>query len=88
MICRYVQGMSYLAAMLLLSLDTYQAFVALANLLHGYPPPFFFNIYTFVFILITSSTGTAIFVLFCACRSLRWTCARSGCSKLKWNAVN
>jgi hypothetical protein len=34
--CRYVQGMSYLAAMLLLSLDTYQAFVALANLLHRF----------------------------------------------------
>ncbi|KAJ1490519.1 rab-GTPase-TBC domain-containing protein [Baffinella frigidus] len=32
----YVQGMSYLAAMLLLSMDTFQAFVALANLLHSH----------------------------------------------------
>ncbi|EKX49897.1 hypothetical protein GUITHDRAFT_135591 [Guillardia theta CCMP2712] len=32
----YVQGMSYLAAMLLLTMDTYQAFVALTNLLHSH----------------------------------------------------
>jgi len=32
----YVQGMSYLAAMLLLTMDTFQAFVALCNLLHSH----------------------------------------------------
>jgi len=32
----YVQGMSFLAAMLLLTMDTFPAFVALANLLHSH----------------------------------------------------
>ena len=54
--------MSYLAAMLLLSLDTYQAFVALANLLHGYR---YFYICMFVFILIALADLLHRYGFFC-----------------------